>query len=138
MLHRTVTFDRHQLPATMTSADLTCIEQQLSIRLPAMYKAWAVRLPGVNEETETWHWAFNDPVNLVEINQTLVREGCQGEPWDTGLYCIGEADGNHYFIDLANADSSVYYTNHDDGPYYQSGQWEECRYASAGDFFSGG
>ena len=119
----------------MTATDLSKIETSLSIQLPADYKEWALKLPPVDEETETWHWAFNDADVLIEANRSLRKEGCYGEPWPANLFCIAEADGNYYFLDTDRPRLGIFYTNHDDGPYFKTDSWDNCHYSSAEAFY---
>lgn len=119
----------------MTAKELDEIETCLGILLPGNYRNWAIQLPPVGQETNHWHWLFNDKEAIVEANQLLRREGCQEEGWPPGLFCIGEADGNHYFISVDEPEQ-IYYTNHDDGPYFESESWKECAYKSALEFYA--
>lgn len=119
----------------MTQIELASIETTLDIHLPADYQRWAESLPQPGSETESWHWAFNDSEALVETNLALRQDGCYAQAWPAHLFCIAEADGNYYFLDLQNP-SSVYYTNHDDGPYYEHPDFADCFYKSAEDFYT--
>jgi len=119
----------------MTTQELDEIETSLGIMLPGNYRDWALRLPRVGEETKSWHFAFNDKDAILETNSRLQQEGCQEQFWPPELFCIGETDGNHYFISLRVPDQ-IYYTNHDDGPYFESASWKDCAYQSTLEFYA--
>ena len=119
----------------MTKSELASIDTALDIQLPADYRHWAESLPPPGNESETWHWAFNDPEALIQTNLTLRRDGCYSHLWPDHLFCIAEADGNYYFLDLRNP-ASIYYTNHDNGPYYEDPDFSGCFYRSAESFYN--
>jgi hypothetical protein len=120
----------------MTESDLTNIESALNIAVPPLYRQWALRLPLPGEETEGWEEVFNDAERLIKENRELRSNGWYSGPWPPHLFCIGEHDGNHYFIDLSNLNSGVFYANHDAGPYYEPGDYADCRTASLEEFFA--
>lgn len=119
----------------MTTQELNEIETSLGIILPENYREWALRLPKVDEEKESWHWIFNDKQAVIDENVLVRRKGCQEQFWPPELFCIGEADGNHYFICLQEPDH-IYYTNHDAGPYFETESWKDCAYQSALEFYA--
>lgn len=118
----------------MTTDDIQEIEVSLGIGVPANYREWVASLPPAGQETKSWHWVFNDPAAIIQANKELRENGCQGEDWPHELFCIGEADGNHFFI-LPQEPDYIYYTNHDDGPYFMANSWRDCTYRSAADFY---
>jgi hypothetical protein len=120
----------------MTAEQLQGIDRSLSIQLPPDHKKWALKLPPADEETESWNWTFNDADMLIEANWSLRKEGCYCEPWPANLFCIAENDGNYYFIDLDYPRLGIFYTNHDDGPYFRADSWENCHYARPEAFYN--
>src|SRR5687768_9157945 len=112
----------------MKHQEIEAIENALEVSLPEKYRKWCIGLPRVNHETESWQWAFNDFEVIIEANRELRNNGCQGHAWPKELFCIGEADGNHYFIALNDEKADVHYTNRDDGPYFSTQEWRRCFY----------
>jgi SMI1 / KNR4 family (SUKH-1) len=120
----------------MTETDLNNIEATFGIRLPLVYRQWALRLPPPDHEDEDYDpfiCDFANPANLIDKNQFLRSEG-----WAPNHFCIGDPDGNHYFVDLDDPTTHVYYAQHDGEPYYDVDTHviEQCRFCPASEFFT--
>lgn len=120
----------------MTNEQLDQMEAELAVKLPEDYRQWALGLPPVSDDLDSWHLFFNDPDYLIEINRELREEGCYDEAWSHHLFAIAQADGNYYFMNLADPNSPIYYTNHDCGPYYEADNFEECQHEDRAVFFA--
>ncbi len=98
----------------MTEDDLSQIESELGIALPATYRrvmlAFPIRACVGNDDTELW----DNPSRLIEENQ-LLRAGAPGgvPPWPAHFFCLGSAGSACvHAIDLADANGAVWWIDH--------------------------
>lgn len=123
----------------MTETDLSNLESTFSVRLPSVYREWALRLPAPDDEGDDYDYNihfFTDPAVIVSANEFVRESG-----WSPNHFVIGDQDGNYFFIDLADPKTTdVYYAACGEEPFYDIDTLniEHCRQGSASEFFTDG
>lgn len=110
----------------MTESELRSMEEKFDWTLPEKYREWALQLPSPGEESESWQHAFNDADHLIKENYRLRTFGLSGLPWLSRLICVGEFEGNHFFIDMRDP-VDIFYSQHDGEPTYGPDDYSSCR-----------
>jgi hypothetical protein len=109
----------------MTFEEINRVEERLGIKLPDAYRVYQFNYP--NELTQLGfnrEYLTDDPEYLLEMNDMLRKGGLPTEYLAIG----NDVGGNYFFIKTDNADSSVYYFDHEEVSEREDGaesNWEE-------------
>jgi hypothetical protein len=91
--------------------DLNYIEEQLGVKLPEPYKKVVLDYPFEDEYYDfVKSNLFNDPNEIIKLNQKYRTSGSNNKRWPHNLFIIGAIDErNIYFIDLNSKKEEIFF-----------------------------
>jgi hypothetical protein len=114
----------------MTEADLARIEATLGVVLPPRYREFALGLPNSwdDESANDWY-CFWEVDQIIQSNLEL-RQGGLIKGWKPELFCIGDFEDGHFFIDLTDLDKGLFFDYHRSGCGLMGGLFSPEDYSS--------
>jgi hypothetical protein len=98
----------------MTEADVTRIESELNVRLPADYRGLLLDPPFAPLDEGRVYWLYDDPDTVIAATRFPLNEFYDGKGWIPSYLAIGEtAMGDQYLIDLDRSPSPVFCLSHE-------------------------
>lgn len=98
----------------MTAEDVSKIELEIGLALPADYQQVLLRYPFASEGNAYCDELFGDAGYLIDTNRAYREGSFFGQTWPRHYLIIGDdGAGNVYFLDLARESLSVFVADHE-------------------------
>ena len=98
----------------MTHEDVSQIERELRITVPADYRALVTDYPPALFQHAPDFDLMDDPVRVVAMNREVRASSFYGGKWPAQHFAIGENGcGDYYCLDLSRSGSPVIFFDHE-------------------------
>lgn len=98
----------------MTHDDVSHLERELGITVPADYRALVTNYPPELYQHAADFDLMDDVAGVTAINRELRSVGCWGITWPSHYFAIGEDGcGNYHCLDLMLSRSPVIFFDHE-------------------------